>query len=218
MALTKHKSASVSDNRENDRENRANLKQDRRAVQTRRQLDAAFVDLLHRRAYGNIRVSDITRKAGVGRATFYAHYSSKDDLLRSQFNRTVAPMLALKPQDPCPLDASALLAHVQAMPRIYKALMGPAAGGAPRILLECFEQRIEESLALRAKLFRDIPASLNLYQAVTTRFVASSLFTVMECFVETSAPESPQALQAIFSGLVGGGLVAFGKIASVQRH
>jgi AcrR family transcriptional regulator len=207
MALTKHKSASVSDRRHRTEE--ARTKQDQRVARTRRQIDSAFVELLHRRAYGNLRVSDITKKAGVGRATFYAHYCSKDELLRSQFDRMVAPMLATTPQHPCPVDASAFFAHVQTSPRIYKALMGPAAGGAPKILRECFERRIGQAFALRGQS----PLGSESRNEITIRFVASSLFAVIECFVETSASESPQSLQAIFSKLVGGGLSGF-RVAS----
>ena len=127
----KHKSASVSNL------DRSRTQSDRRVLRTRRQIDAAFVSLLHRRSYGNIRVSDITRKAAVGRATFYAHYDSKDDLLMSQFRRIVAPMFVAKLNSACPLDATAFLAHVTTAPRIYKALMGPESGKAPRILREC---------------------------------------------------------------------------------
>lgn len=203
MTLTKHKSASVSDSREN------RLKKDRRAARTRQQIDSAFVELLHRRAYGNLRVSDITKKAGVGRATFYAHYSSKDDLLRSQFSRIVAPMIATTPRDPCPVDASAFFAHVQTAPQIYKALMGPAAGGAPKILRECFERRIGQALALRGESLQAVTSGHEIPTPITIRFVASSLFALIECFVENRAWETPQSSQAIFSKLVGGGLGEF---------
>ncbi len=213
MALIKHKSQSVS----NGAESRASikLKKDQRVIRTRQRIDAAFVELLHRRPYGDIRVGDLTKKAGVGRATFYAHYSSKDELLRSQFERIVAPMLALTPQDPCPLDASALLEHVQSSLRIYKALMGTAGGNGPRIIRECFEQRIGQSLALRKATNLQDSSGLDLrttisHAPITTRFVAASLFAVIECFIESGASESPQSLQAIFSDLVGGGLAGLG--------
>jgi AcrR family transcriptional regulator len=149
MALTKQKSATVSHVRADAKKTDVK-KNDERVLRTRKKLDAAFVELLYRRSYGNIRVSDITKKAGVGRATFYAHYTSKDDLLRSQFNRIVAPMLAIKLDDPCLLDASALLKHVQTAPRLFKALVvGPEAGGGPRVLRECFEHRVMQALELR---------------------------------------------------------------------
>src|SRR5512143_2071165 len=66
---------------------------DQRVARTRDLLDAAFVALLHRRTYEAIRVGDIVRKAGVGRATFYAHYATKHDLLQSQLRRIVFPMI-----------------------------------------------------------------------------------------------------------------------------
>jgi AcrR family transcriptional regulator len=197
MALIKHKSATVSDVHGNS------AKRDRRVIRTSRQIDAAFVELLGRRAYGNIRVSDITKKAGVGRATFYAHYSSKDDLLSSQFRRIVAPMLVAQRHDLCPLDATAFFAHVTTSPQIYRALMGPEAGRAPRILRECIEQRVGQ--ALPGGALRTVADSFDI-QKVATRFVATSLLAVIECWVESKTGEPPQGLQAIFSKLVGGGL------------
>jgi AcrR family transcriptional regulator len=184
MALIKHKSATVSDVHGNS------AKRDRRVIRSSRQIDAAFVELLGRRAYGNIRVSDITKKAGVGRATFYAHYSS--------------PMLAAQRNDFCPLDATAFFAHVTASPQIYRALTGPEAGRAPRILRDCIEQRVRQALPERAS--RTVADSFDIQKVITTRFVATSLLSVLECWVESNACEPAQGLQAIFSKLVGGGL------------
>src|SRR5579862_7625481 len=141
MALIKHKSVSVS-HVHGDR-----AKKDERVIRSRKQIDAAFVELLHRRAYGNIRVSDITRKAGVGRATFYAHYASKDELLRSQFTCIVDPMLALMSDKSCQIDATAFFTHVLSSVRIYKALIGgPESGVAPTVLRDCFEERVRQAL------------------------------------------------------------------------
>jgi|SRR5208283_4012306 len=211
MGPTKHKSATVSDL---DR-NRAN--RDRRVLRTRQQLDSAFVELLHRRSYGNIRVSDITRKAGVGRATFYAHYASKDDLLMSQFRRIVAPMLIATPRDACPLDATHFFAHVTGSARIYKALMGSEAGKAPRILRECIEQRVRQSLGAGDAQLGSVSADVR--PTIISRFVATSLLAVIECSIEGKAGESPESLQLIFSKLAGGGLSRFGdaKFNSSQK-
>jgi AcrR family transcriptional regulator len=201
MALIKHKSVTVSDVRE------ISAKKDRRVVRTRRQIDAAFVELLHRRSYGGIRVSDVTKKASVGRATFYAHYCSKDDLLASQFRRIVAPMLVAG-HDLCPLDATAFFAHVQTSPRIYRALMGPEAGRAPRILRECIERRVRQSLGEGDP--QPGADGFDMQRVIVARFVATSLLAVIECWVESKAGESAQGLQAIFSKLVGGGLAVLG--------
>jgi AcrR family transcriptional regulator len=199
-ALIKQKSVSVSYIHGDSKKN------DERVVRTRKQLDMAFVELLHRRAYGNIRVSDIAKRAGVGRATFYAHYSSKDELLRSQFERMVAPMLAITPNDACLLDISAFLAHVQGMHRVYKALVGAEAGAGPRIMRDCFEKRVSQALDAREGGPR--PDGLGLQRAIVARTVASSLLAALECWAESNMSQPPQEVQTIFSKLVGGGLSA----------
>jgi AcrR family transcriptional regulator len=173
-------------------------------IRTSRHIDAAFIELLGRRAYSNIRVSDITKKAGVGRATFYAHYSSKDDLLSSQFRRIVAPMIVAQRHEPCPLDATALFAHVTTSPQIYGALMGPEAGRAPRILRDCVEERVRQALPERPS--PTAADSSDIQKAIAVRFVATSLLAVIECWIESKAGEAPQGLQAVFGKLVGGGL------------
>lgn len=204
MPLTKQKSASVS-------RAKRDSEKDERVVRTRRRLDAAFVDLLYRRAYGSIRVSDIARKARVGRSTFYAHYCSKDELLRSQFQRIVAPMLVVKEGDPCLLDALALLRHVQTAPRLFKALVaGREVGSGPRILRECFEQRVRQALETRDGESNAGDPGFVIQRAIVTRAVASSLLAVIAGWVESSMSQPPEEVQAIFSKLVGGGLTALG--------
>jgi AcrR family transcriptional regulator len=86
---------------------------DPRAEKTRALIAAAFVALVSRRPYARIRVSDITRKAGVGRATFYAHFESKDALLRAEIVRVMLPMLVELPGDHCLVDCTKFFAHVQ---------------------------------------------------------------------------------------------------------
>jgi len=44
-------------------------------------IDTAFVALVESQSYGTIQVSQIAEQAGVARATFYLHYSTKEELL-----------------------------------------------------------------------------------------------------------------------------------------
>ena len=55
---------------------------DRRAVRTDKALRQALLSLLRRKTYDDITVQDIIAEADVGRSTFYAHCSGKEDLLR----------------------------------------------------------------------------------------------------------------------------------------
>jgi AcrR family transcriptional regulator len=105
---------------------------DPRAEKTRVLITTAFVALLNRRSYDRLRVSDIARKAGVGRATFYAHFPSKDALLASELVRVVLPMLAELPADPCLVDCTRLFIHVQHARDVYRSLTRGRAAGSGR--------------------------------------------------------------------------------------
>ncbi|MFD3652201.1 TetR/AcrR family transcriptional regulator [Streptomyces sp. NPDC058620] len=56
------------------------MAEDRRIRRTRRALGAALVELVLERGFTALTVEDITERADVARATFYAHFRDKEDL------------------------------------------------------------------------------------------------------------------------------------------
>jgi len=59
---------------------------DRRVERTRQLLEAALPSLIKEKEFGAISFQEIIDRANVGRATFYAHYDNKEDLLKSGFD------------------------------------------------------------------------------------------------------------------------------------
>src|SRR6266699_2193230 len=60
---------------------------DRRISRTRMMLQHALNSLIQKKDYEAITIKDICDAANVGRSTFYAHYTSKDDLKRKGFDK-----------------------------------------------------------------------------------------------------------------------------------
>lgn len=89
--------------------------EDRRVRRTRKLIREAFLSLLEQNDYDQITVTDIIKKADYNRATFYRHYSDKEELvneiietqielliesiLQPLKNKNTIPIASLEPKD-----------------------------------------------------------------------------------------------------------------------
>ena len=182
---------------------------DRRVSRTRRSIDAAFLALLQTRGYDSVAVSDIVREADVGRATFYEHYSSKDELLRAQLRHVSGAMLrgGLMDSPGLLLDATPLFAHIRDVPMLYRLVAGrSAAARSLRILQEVMQERAAVLLAEALKAGATLRAPLT--PAVATRLIVANLAALLAWWTENGMKETPSEMQALFESCVGAMLVA----------
>ena len=68
----------------------ASSRKPRQVERTRKWIEAATVHLAKTGPYRELTITAICKKAGVGRPTFYRHYESKEDVIRSIVNRALS--------------------------------------------------------------------------------------------------------------------------------
>ena len=66
---------------------------DRRVRRTRRRLRDALIQLIMEKGYDNVTIQNITDAADLSRATFYLHYTDKDELLASSLEEMFDELL-----------------------------------------------------------------------------------------------------------------------------
>jgi AcrR family transcriptional regulator len=177
--------------------------QDRRTQRTQQTLFDALIDLLKVKHYDAISVMDIIEKANVGRSTFYAHFQTKDDLLKSGFERVLDMLLEQvifdETERTMTLDSTPLFRHAQGHAELYRTLawgagievittQGQAALGAK--LQRCLSQIVSTDRQLT------VPLSALSYS------LSGSLLILLKWWLENGMPGSPETMDGIFQQLV----------------
>ena len=137
---------------------------DRRQRKTRTAIFRAFTELLARESYSRITISEIIEAADVGRTTFYAHFETKDDLLRALWAEIFAHVLSPGPAKESTHDFSRedslagavthILYHLRDSRAYLRGLLSEETGGAS---VEYFK---EYMAALLEKYVRNAPEGI----------------------------------------------------------
>lgn len=183
---------------------------DPRIERTLAALRSAVLALAESRDLGQITVHDITRQAGVNRATFYQHYRDKDALIEATIDglldeifEACAPVQAgidrLTPDEVHP-SVVAMFEQVGRRAELYRRLIGH---GGSAYFIRRFQTRNEE-LSLHAFGFLDEPPSLHdqIPEPVRARFGALAALGLFSYWLEHGQEESPQVMAAWFWRLV----------------
>jgi AcrR family transcriptional regulator len=176
---------------------------DRRAARTRGALHQALMSLILSKGYDTISVSDIVEAADIGRSTFYAHYTGKEDLLRSGFQLLRRELEEARRQEEdseaadLPLSFSlAMFEHAGRYRDAARALVGGRGG----VIVQSEIRRALASVVRKdvARLRQDdtIPGELRV------QFVVGAFLTVLDWWLERKPGLSPGEVDAMFRRLV----------------
>lgn len=166
---------------------------DRRKQRTRRFLGQALQELIIEKSYDTITVQDITDRADLNRATFYLHYTGKEELLgdflETQFDALVQRIEEETVGDgfkDLRISVKVVFEHAAEYADLYKVLLGANGQGVVmhRILnyiARHDEQWLAEELANQAVTI-PIP--------ILARHFAGSLFSCVMWWLENDMPYS----------------------------
>jgi AcrR family transcriptional regulator len=104
---------------------------DRRVGKTRRALKEGLTDLILEKGYEAVTVQDIIDRADVGRSTFYAHFTDKEDLLMAILSDLQVPgpeISRRRADDPAFGWTLELFLHFGSARRLFKALSSSQSG------------------------------------------------------------------------------------------
>jgi len=176
---------------------------DRRAARTRRALHEALMALILRKGYEAVSVQDVVDEADVGRSTFYAHYSGKEQLLRGGFERLRALLTeaqreaAAKSDGGAPLGFSlAMFEHAAEYRDIYLALVGGRGG-----VVALNEIRRVLSEVVRREL-SGIPGDDAVPRDLRVQFIVATFLAVLTWWLERKPELGPAKVDAMFRGLL----------------
>jgi AcrR family transcriptional regulator len=171
---------------------------DRRSARTRARLHGALKSLAVTRGYDHLSVQDICDAADVGRSTFYAHYTGKDDLKRGGLDYLKAELI--QAHDGRVLGwTAALFAHGRAQIDLYRALHG---GPGAAVSLEGVQ-------AMLTYLIDEDFKALGIETATRrhrVRFTTAALMAVLTGWLDTGAKEPPEVMDALFHEMLENGL------------
>jgi AcrR family transcriptional regulator len=183
---------------------------DRRIVRTRELVLDAFRALMVERGYEKMTVQHVLNRSGVGRATLYAHFKGKEDLLEASIGRLQEGLRRAWAAEasgsrylPQPLGFSrAFLEHVESHRRIYDLVVGKSS----EVTIDRYMRRMLVQLA-REDLLRRPGARRNPKAVdVASQFIGAALWSLVVWWL-SSRPRLPAAeLDSQFRALVLRGL------------
>jgi AcrR family transcriptional regulator len=158
---------------------------DRRIQRTQRLLRTALMSLIQEKGFEALSVQDIIDRANVGRATFYAHFDNKEDLLASGIEELRASlrgqqrqalMTATRPDDRLLAFSHELFVHANEHRVVFRAMVGKRSGAViqqlvHKMLVDLVRDEVKMMLAAQE-------AAETLVEAMA-QFIGSGVFGLL---------------------------------------
>lgn len=187
---------------------------DRRVHRTEQLLRTALVSLIEEKGFETLTVQDIIDRANVGRATFYAHFDNKEDLLVSGFDGLRTALKELQRQAHLRTTSSderlfafshEMFAHIAEYRKVFRAMVGKRSGALvqqllQKIVVDLVRDDLKPVVGRRDD--RSAPAE------AVVQFVTGGFFGLAMLWATGKLPVSVEEVNALFRRLATPGVKA----------
>ena len=180
---------------------------DRRQQKTRNAIFDAFSELLSQKSFSKITVQEIIDAANVGRTTFYAHFETKDDLLREMCTEIFAHVFSdtLRAENTHDFSfatgkSDVLITHILYHLRDNKKnILGILGCESGELFIRFFRQYLDKSFASRmiesGSLKYDMP------QDFLVNHISGSFVNMVQWWIKNGLAQSPEEMASYFSAV-----------------
>lgn len=182
---------------------------DRRQLKTREAIFHAFSTLLSTKSYTRITVQDIIDEANIGRTTFYAHFETKDDLLKELctdlFSHVFSESLNTESTHDFSLaggNPNAMITHILYHLRdSQKNIIGILNGESGALFLRYFKQYLNE-LVVRHLLKGVERTDSGVPEDFLVNHISGSFVEMVQWWLKTNMKQSPEELAGYFLSVI----------------
>ena len=177
---------------------------DRRVLRTQQLLQTALISLIQEKGFEALSVQDIIDRANVGRATFYAHFDNKEDLLVSRLDGLRASLQARQRQAPTLTDdrvfaySHDMFVHVNEHRTVFRSMVGKRSGA---VIQQLFHKMLIDLVRDDVKALMPQKAGAATPHEGVVQLIAGGLFGLVLWWVDGPMKLSVEDVDALFRRL-----------------
>lgn len=182
---------------------------DRRQRKTREAIFGALVQLLSRKEFSEITVGEIIERADVGRATFYAHFETKDFLLKELcedlfchvFDAAEHPVVCHNHIFHCDAPESVFLHLFQHFMQNDNHILTLLSCPSNDLFLRYFKEQLRKMVTEQRNLFAE-KKNPKLPDGLWIDHIASVFVDMIRWWVDHGMKESPETMAEYFDLII----------------
>ena len=182
---------------------------DRRQRKTREAIFKAFIALLSKKHFSQITVGEIIEKADVGRATFYAHFETKDFLLKELCEELFCHLFDCIEKDgnqhkhifECNAPSSVILHLLQHLQRNDNNILDLLACENNELFLRYFKENLYKLIQAQSELFENKKPK-NIPMEYWFHHIVATFVETIRWWIDNGIKESPETIYEYFLSVV----------------